>query len=347
MSSDLDDLILFLGDQKLEVRKMAVDIVLGLSGSDDGIQHLGKRASDVGPALLQLLNGQQDIATAAGNALVNLSVERRIAVALIYGGAMERCLELVSSPQYTRKQSLLMLLANLTLMDEGANRLLQENDETRRGVHISKLVYFFSRSTDSDPGNDEFEHVASILVNVTRIKAGRRVLLDTNKSLLRQVLPQIESRSLVRQRGVAGTVRNCCFEASTSLSSLLLASQFLWPALLLPLAGSKPYSLEDRSRMPPELASPLAFERTVETDAQVRVEAAEALYLIAVQEPGRRALWAVNAPRIFQVGYEDEENPSVVEAYERLGSLFIRESLSDPDVEEKKGEETTTQEGSS
>lgn len=36
---------------------------------------------------------------------------------------------------------------------------------------------------------------------------------------------------------VAGTVRNCCFEADTELPSLLLTSQFLWPALLLPLAG--------------------------------------------------------------------------------------------------------------
>lgn len=39
------------------------------------------------------------------------------------------------------------------------------------------------------------------------------------------------------------------------------------------------------------------------------------------QEAGRRALWSVNGPRILQVGYEDEEDPKVMEAYESIGSL--------------------------
>lgn len=42
---------------------------------------------------------------------------------------------------------------------------------------------------------------------------------------------------------------------------------------------------------------------------------------IISQEAGRRAFWAVNGPRIIQLGYEDEEDPKVMEAYERLGSL--------------------------
>lgn len=38
---------------------------------------------------------------------------------------------------------------------------------------------------------------------------------------------------------VSGTIRNCCFEAETQLENLLLISEFLWPTLLLPVAGSK------------------------------------------------------------------------------------------------------------
>lgn len=40
-----------------------------------------------------------------------------------------------------------------------------------------------------------------------------------------------------------------------------------------------------------------------------------------LQEAGRRAFWSVNGPRIVQIGYEDEEDPKVMEAYEQLGSL--------------------------
>lgn len=42
---------------------------------------------------------------------------------------------------------------------------------------------------------------------------------------------------------------------------------------------------------------------------------------ISFQEAGRRALWSVNGPRILQVGYEDEEDPKVMEAFEQVGSL--------------------------
>lgn len=44
---------------------------------------------------------------------------------------------------------------------------------------------------------------------------------------------------------------------------------------------------------------------------------------IFVQEAGRRAFWSINGPRILQVGYEDEEDPKVMEAYERVGALVI------------------------
>ena len=39
------------------------------------------------------------------------------------------------------------------------------------------------------------------------------------------------------------------------------------------------------------------------------------------QDDGRKSFWSVNGPRILQVGYEDEEDPKVMEAYELIGSL--------------------------
>ena len=42
-----------------------------------------------------------------------------------------------------------------------------------------------------------------------------------------------------------------------------------------------------------------------------------------LQEAGRRAFWSINGPRILQVGYEDEEDPKVMEAYERVGALVL------------------------
>ncbi|URE05433.1 hypothetical protein MUK42_09181 [Musa troglodytarum] len=122
---------------------------------------------------------------------------------------------------------------------------------------------------------------------------------------------------------VSGTIRNCCFEADNQLQNLLSIAEFLWPALLLPVAGNKVYSEQDISKMPLELGNALSHEREPVDDPEIRKQSLEALYLISLQEAGRRALWSVNGPRILQVGYEDEEDPKVMEAYELIGSLLV------------------------
>jgi len=111
--------------------------------------------------------------------------------------------------------------------------------------------------------------------------------------------------------------------------------------------------------MPPELGSALSIEREPVTDPDIRVQTLEAIYLIILevkhfsvslsllvnscegpikpktykrssvmsklllmlQEAGRRAFWSVNGPRILQLGYEYEEDPKAMRAYEQVGSL--------------------------
>lgn len=84
--------------------------------------------------------------------------------------------------------------------------------------------------------------------------------------------------------------------------------------------------------MPLELASALSIEREPVTDPEIRVQALEAIYLLILQEAGRRAFWSVNGPRILQVGYADEDDPKAMEAYERAGSLLIQESGLDEEL---------------
>ncbi|GJP45632.1 hypothetical protein CLOM_g4996 [Closterium sp. NIES-68] len=221
---------------------------------------------------------------------------------------------------------MVMLLANLTQLDEGAEKLLESSGTVPL---LASLTRRFAMSADREEGQeDEYEHVATILVNATRLEAARKLLLDSEKKLLRLILPQTCSSNRTRSQGAMATVRNCCFDAgSGALPSLLLLADLLWPSLLLPLAGTRIYSKEDRDQMPPELAVPLSMERPPVTDAKLRADAADALFLIASEEAGRRALWAVHGARILQVGYEDEEDPTVMEAMERLGSLMVQNSL--------------------
>ncbi|KAJ6855640.1 hypothetical protein NC651_040322 [Populus alba x Populus x berolinensis] len=109
-------------------------------------------------------------------------------------------------------------------------------------------------------------------------------------------------------------------------------------ALLLPAAGKKIYSEDDASKMPLELGNVLSFEREPWDDPEIRVEALESIYLITVQLISLSEILVSSGGRsksllvcewttyILQVGYEDEEDPKVMEAYERVGSLLVHGS---------------------
>ncbi|PKA51318.1 hypothetical protein AXF42_Ash002681 [Apostasia shenzhenica] len=280
----------------LQVKASAVDIVRGLTGSDDGLETLASRSDLTLLPLLRLLGDHSDISCPAADALINLSQNPTMAEKLVSLRAVDDAMEVIYKPDGADarlSRLLVMLLANLTQSDSGIASLLQ----------------------------DTFEHVASVLVNVSKVEAGRRILLQPKGSLLKQIIRQSDSTNPLRKKGVSGTIRNCCFEADKQLHNLLSLSEYLWPALLLPVAGKKAYSEQDMTKMPPELSNALSHEREPVHDPEIRKQALETLYLIVLQNAGRSALWSVNGPRILQVGYEDEEDPKVMEAYELVGSL--------------------------
>ncbi|KHN17378.1 Protein FAM203A [Glycine soja] len=240
-------------------------------------------------------------------------------------GLVKTAMDVLYKPDCGIARLLVMLLVNLTQLEAGAASLLQTEDEKVLGLYVIKLVRSFCRTTHEN-NDDAFEHVGSILVNISKQRKGRELLLDPKRGLLKQIIRQFDSNSSLRKKGVSGTIRNCCFEAENQLQNLLLVSEFLWPALLLPVAGNKIYSEQDRSKMPLELGTALSIERELVNDPEIRIQALEAIYLIILQEAGRRAFWSVNGPRIVQISYEDEEDPKVMEAYEQLGSLLVHSS---------------------
>ncbi|KAI9111794.1 hypothetical protein K1719_017484 [Acacia pycnantha] len=323
MATELEELIGFLSSPSPQITKVAVDIVRGLTGSDDGLQSLAKYAKTVLPSLSRLLAGPKEVSESSAEALVNLSQNSNLAAEMVQLEMIKTAMEVLYKPECTITRLLVMLLVNLTQLDAGSASLLQTDDDKVHGLYVMKLVRSFCRTTH-ESHDDPFEHVGSILVNISKQQAGRKLLLDPKRGLLKQIIRQFDSNSSLRRKGVFGTLHNCCFEAESQLQNLLLISEFLWPALLLPVAGPKLYSEQDTSKMPLELGTALSIEREPVTDAEIRIQALEAIYLIVLQEAGRRAFWSVNGPRIIQVGYEDEQDPKVMEAYEQLGSSLIQ-----------------------
>nr|KAJ0197948.1 hypothetical protein LSAT_V11C700343370 [Lactuca sativa] len=153
-------------------------------------------------------------------------------------------------------------------------------DDKVQGLYVMKLVRSFCTSSNEKKADDPFGHVGSILVNISKNKEGRSLLLDSKRGLLKKIIRQFDSTSILRKKGVSGTIQTCCFEADNQIQNLLLISEFLWPALLLPVAGNKVYNEQDTSKMPLELGSALSIEREPATDTEIRIQALEAVYLI-------------------------------------------------------------------
>ncbi|KAI3516426.1 hypothetical protein L1887_15341 [Cichorium endivia] len=322
MANEMEELIGFLSSPSPQVKKVAVDIVRGLTGSEDGLQSLASYSKTVLPSLSQLLGEKKEVSEAATEALVNLSQNSDLAAKMIEMDIIKVIMDILYKQGCEITGLLVMLLVNLTQLDAGVESLLQLGDDKVQGLYVMKLVRSFCTSSN-EKKDDPYGHVGSILVNISKNKVGRSLLLDPKRGLLKQIIRQFDSTSLLRKKGVSGTVRNCCFEADNQLQNLLLISEFLWPALLLPVAGNKVYKEEDTSKMPLELASALSIEREPVTDTEIRVQTLEAIYLIVLQGAGRRAFWSVNGPRILQIGYEEEEDPKVMGAYEQIGSLLV------------------------
>ncbi|KAL3824131.1 hypothetical protein ACJIZ3_020160 [Penstemon smallii] len=325
MATELEELLDFLSSPSPPIKKAAVTIVRDYTGSEDGLRSLGKYSVVAFPALARLLAEKKEVSEPAAEALVNLSQNTELAGKMVEMNMINIVMDNLYKKNCDITHLLVMLLVNLTQLDAGIESLLQQGDEKMHGLYIMRLVRSFCASSSEKKG-DPFEHVASILVNISQKEAGRKLLLDPKRGLLKQIIRQFDSPSPLRKKGVSGTIRNCCFEADDQMQNLLLISEFLWPALLLPVAGNKIYSEQDTSKMPPELGSALSIERETVTDPEVRAQVLDAIYLLVLQEAGRRAFWSVNGPRILQLGYENEENPKVMEAYERVGSLLIEES---------------------
>ncbi|TQD78259.1 hypothetical protein C1H46_036204 [Malus baccata] len=156
------------------VTKAAVDIVRGLTGSDDGLQSLANYSKILLPSLSRLLAGNKEVAETAAEALVNLSQNSGLAAKMVDMGMINVAMDILYKPGSSISPLLVMLLVNLTQLDVGVTSLLQSGDEKMQGLYVMKLGRSFCRSSD-EASEDPFEHVDSILVNISKQEAGRKL----------------------------------------------------------------------------------------------------------------------------------------------------------------------------
>lgn len=309
----------------MQVRSQAVSTALSLTGTAEGRDLLLK--SEIPSTLCRLVGDLSGSAENAVKSLVNLSADGELMQSMLKDGMISKLMESLRDSDCAWKRYVVMLLANLSQTDEGCIQLMQLNDTaaTLKGLHLRRLIQYFvgpvavppgcryTPTAESDAVWDPYEYCGDILANATRLEDARRILLEPERRILPVLFPQLLSPSMVRRRGAAATLRNCCFEKSEAAVRYVLSpSVDILTALCQPLVGPDQgqYAAEDKDFMNSALFKNSANKRR-ESDPFVRRQVLESLLLLASSRMARDAMRRVRVYPIvksFHEWLEGEEN---------------------------------------
>ena len=213
---------------RLDVKARALDIVLGLTGSEDGRAVL--RGNREALRLLFDLTRDESSATTiardAYSALLNCAASDDLAEDILSLDVLSELVSLVAAAtavEHDSQRSPLaltgahvdkacMLISNLTRSEAGSKELVRVlttsgGDGT---VSLDKLVDVFDKNASQ---SSSVHYLATVFSNVTQLSSARKLFLDHSKRIVPRLLPYVSfEASLVRRGGIVGLIRNLCFE---------------------------------------------------------------------------------------------------------------------------------------
>jgi len=155
--------------------------------------------------------------------------------------------------------------------------------------------------------DDPYQNFAAVLMNATQVEQGRQFVMKLHHppksspntkpiSILQTILPQLRSPNPLRRRGIAGTIKNCCFDRDASW--YLLHELKIVTHLLYPLAGPEELDVDDKSGLDPDLwlEGP---DKVREDDRVTRLLLVEALLLLCAS--GRRGREELRLQRVYVI----------------------------------------------
>lgn len=282
------ELVGFLKSDRVDLQEAATDAVLLLASDNlyklvqyGAMRSLSKFISSPGTKGFKALHAIVNV-TASERSVALLQEQEEETCRSIILRSVEVALE--EQNDNARINCALSILANITRAEKGAVLFLnsttspkedeeikittKENGNTYRNKQSMKLLLLRflgsnatqNLSTSSKNYDDAYQQVASILLNITQTEIGRKFVMRQQKhhsnssqqtSVLESILPQLRSWNRIRRHGIAGTVKNCCFDSESAY--WLLNHVGILTHLLYPLAGPEELEMEEKVGMDPEL----------------------------------------------------------------------------------------------
>nr|CAG4638564.1 EOG090X08WK [Cyclestheria hislopi] len=318
--SQLDELLQFLTlETRLDLKSLALQQVLGLTGTKEGRQLLCQNPL-LFNKLCQLFDDQQpSVATDASLALVNLSADEEFANEFFSKDCdiIEKLISIILNPDHELTDPCCMALSNLTRRSCGC-----ENAFPKVSQHLDKLIDIFCQENYNKKGA-KLHYLASLLSNLSQIPPMREYIMDKSRCVLQRLSSFTDyKKSVVRRGGIIGMIKNCCFQTENH-EWLLSSSVDLLPKLLLPLAGPEEFSDEENDKLPIELQY-LGDDKVREEDPDIRKMLIEALIQLCATKFGREYLRSKNTYIIMRELHKWEKDHNVLVACENLVDILIK-----------------------
>ena len=287
-ADEVKEVVGFLRHSNPAVQQEACKVLTQLCSAPSAVTALAKL--NVVPVLLPLISAPPPLPSLSLTLLVLLSSHDDFTSHLLSQPTVSACMETVRSlphPSSSPSLSLLLqLLVNLTRVEAGAKQLMQDGTAVE-SLHMRRLLSLFLLPP---PLSDPYQHIASLLLNVSVLPSGRRWLLSPSSSALQSLPPFILSSSpAVRQRDVLSLFRNLCLEQS-SQQLLLAANCALLENCLLLIAGHGEVREEERDGFFPSVLASMSAAHARHPDAAIRRLVLEIIVLLARYAPSRAVL---------------------------------------------------------
>ena len=286
-----------------------------------------------------LIRGYAQIAHNAITMLINLSEDREILDILVADKTfVEDVLVRLTSPTEPNANLLSMLIANLAKSDPFAESLLSRKRDvpsplSSSPVAIDQLLDLFVKGADGSYNKAaDYDYLSYLFADSARHEAGRTHFLQPRKEdgdvvPLSKIVVFTEHKSDIRRRGVASTIKNCCFDSAAHAQLLKTDGEGgvnLLPYVLLPLMGPEDYSDEDTEGMLDELQL-LPPDKSRESDKEIVKTHLETLLLLTTTREGRDRLRDVKVYPIIRELHMHSDDEEVQEACDRLVQVVMRD----------------------
>ncbi|KAI9669666.1 MAG: hypothetical protein M1831_007362 [Alyxoria varia] len=347
MAEELEELVGFLHDVNPEIRKIAIENLVGYSTVKPSIFHV----AELRP-IEDLKTLVKDPASTAKNALtilINLTATGDSKVLRFCAGDSQffECLmSKITLIEYHMKDKkepnaneIGMLLANLSKSDHALQLLKMKrppvpslSESTMAIDHL--LDCFVKGAQGSYNPNTDFDYLAYFFGELAKFEDCRKYFTtpqahDSNIIPLSKLTPfTVPPHSLIRRQGVASTLKNTAFHIPSHTTTLLPSTSSgginILPYLLLPLMGSEDYDVEEMEKLPEEVQL-LEPDKEREPDVGVLTTHLETLLLLATTKEGRQTLKDRGVYPVVRECHANVEDERVRESCDRWVQVVMRD----------------------